>query len=489
MIQGSKILTHLSENNIKRIALGFLKTYYKFRPRGEGETIARYDVQTADGIIADGYLSYPLENGTDFIVTFEATSYDTHEEVVYKLQDRLLNWDCAAAAGLFTAFSFSFGLAKGYFSIRDFGLIGLLGLLLGIGILAFYFLRLFLAMMQRYRYIYAIEQFKRYHADEQWIAIAEDVFNGPNDRYLKELKHQCIYNGFGLLAVDRDGQAQMLITPSRQEVFGESRKNLDLFNRDIAFKENKWQTFLRKINNGISKVLPKRSKASLNRYRKSNYKQLTLLLIALGIIGGVFIRELDNRMVVYADESDYEKNLLKKSKELTKESKGYLLDTARMVPHGSETSSYLGHEIELEADDNDGRRQQFELIETDVLEFEAAPERHSEIIVAAGDREHQSYNCARFYNFEGTVYLVQDSAYPTMSSVQQRMDKLNRMGLETSSLWLGCFSKTEQDYVIYYNLLYDNKTSAMEALEAYRSLLKKKKLRSGKVAIRSLRKK
>ena len=53
----------------------------------------------------------------------------------------------------------------------------------------------------RYRYIYAVEQFKKYHADEQWVAIGEDVFENPNDKYLKELKKQCVYNGFGLISM------------------------------------------------------------------------------------------------------------------------------------------------------------------------------------------------------------------------------------------------------------------------------------------------
>ncbi|MEM9821956.1 MAG: hypothetical protein AAF985_12825 [Bacteroidota bacterium] len=485
-------MTHLSEDKIKRIALGFLKTYYKFRPRAEGKTVARYDVQTVDGIIADGYLSYPLESGADFIVTFEATSYDTHEEVIYKLQHRLLNWDSLAMAGLLTAFGFSLALAKQWISIQDFGLWGLLGLIVGSGLLAFYFLSMTLRLMQRYRYIYAIEQFKRYHADEQWIAIADDVFNGPNDRYLKELKNQCVYNGFGLLSVTRSEQAQMLITPSRQEVFGQTRSNLAISLRDQAFHQSRQQHIRRKFNALWNRLLPRRSFIALDRYQRNIYKQLTLFLISLGIIAGVFFRQLDYRLLEYVDEQAYETSISEKAKVLDAEKEGYLLDTARMPSRGEENYSYLDHPLELipdEVPESSKQSAQFELVEMELLEFNAQPNRSAEIYVTTDNNQRIEYNCERLYNFTGTIYLIQYAAHPTMGLAQQKIDEMEDKGFKMNVLWLGCFSKDQLDYVVYYDLLYNDREEALVAANQFRNDLKKKNLRPGKITLRSLRKK
>ena len=56
--------------------------------------------------------------------------------------------------------------------------------------------------MPRYRSIFAIEQFKQYYADEQWVAIGKDTFSEEEDHFFQELKKQCVYNGFGLLSMD-----------------------------------------------------------------------------------------------------------------------------------------------------------------------------------------------------------------------------------------------------------------------------------------------
>ena len=471
--------------------MGFLKTYYKFRPRGEGKSVARYDVQTADGIIADGYLSYPMESGTEFIVTFEATSYDTHEEVIYKLQYRLLTWDSIALAGLITAFGFSMALAKSWVTINDFGLMGLLGLLFGFGMLIYYFLSMALRLLRRYRYIYAIEQFKRYHADEQWIAIADDVFNGPHDGYLKELKNQCVYNGFGLLSVNRNEQAQMLITPSRQEVFGQTRENLEVSLRDQAFHQNRMQKIQRSFRGWWSRLKPKRSFVSLDRYQRNIYKQLVLFLISLGIVAAVFIRQLDHRAIEYVDEQKYEQSISERAKQLRAEKEGYLLDTARMPNSGKEKHSYLEHPLELEADGIEGNEgsANFELIEMELVEFEAKATNSAEIYVTTDKNQRVQYNCERLYNFRNTIYLIQDTAHPSMDLAQQRIDALDRKGFKMSCLWLGCFSRTERDYVVYYDLLYDDREEALVAANQFRSRLKNKNLRSGKITLRTLRKK
>ena len=97
-----------SENNIKRSALQFLKMYYRNRPR-VGETSTQMNQTTDTGIIADGILFFPKDDGEKFLASVEATSFDTRDEVKYKLQRRLLFWDCIMAASALSALMVLFG--------------------------------------------------------------------------------------------------------------------------------------------------------------------------------------------------------------------------------------------------------------------------------------------------------------------------------------------------------------------------------------------
>ena len=108
--------------------------------------------------------------------------------------------------------------------LMQIGWLGSFSLILGVFGVTFLAYQYLFQWIKRYRYIYAVEQFKRYHADEQWIAIGEDVFDEPTDPYLKELKDQCVINGFGLMMIDDNLDTHLLITPSRIEVFGEKKR-------------------------------------------------------------------------------------------------------------------------------------------------------------------------------------------------------------------------------------------------------------------------
>ncbi len=89
--------------------------------------------------------------------------------------------------------------------------------------------------LARYRYIYAIEQFKQFHADEQWVAFAVNTFSGTDlDRretrrgrhYLRELKKQCIRYGIGLLEVEDRQTARIIYSPSRADLLDNSARRI-----------------------------------------------------------------------------------------------------------------------------------------------------------------------------------------------------------------------------------------------------------------------
>ena len=183
-------LDNLSENNIKRAALGFLKSYYRYRQR-LGETTLRLNMRAEGGIIIDGYLSFRESEEKLFTATVEATSLLTKEEIRYKVNKALLTWDSVAAGMVVTTIFFALGHFRELFSVPQMGGALLWSFLLAFSIFLFHAIyRLFFSKLRRYRYIYGFEQFKRFFADERWIAIGENVFPDPEDPYLLELREQ-----------------------------------------------------------------------------------------------------------------------------------------------------------------------------------------------------------------------------------------------------------------------------------------------------------
>lgn len=215
----------LTEDDIKRAFLPHLKEFYRYRYEYRPESMhAALDNVSAGGLVADGMLSFRKDDGSPFVCTYEATSADKAEEVKFSLNVVYFTWDCLAFGAVVAAISY--GAA---YALRLPWLVGLqwagnLGFVLGTGLIGFLGWYFTMREWRKYRYIYAIEQFKRYFADEQWIALADDVFPAPTDPYLQELKSQCVYHGFGLALVSHKGAVRVLVAPSRLGIFGKDRR-------------------------------------------------------------------------------------------------------------------------------------------------------------------------------------------------------------------------------------------------------------------------
>jgi len=214
-----------TEDAIKRAFLPYLKEFYRYRYEYRPESVhSELDNVSAGGLVADGMLSFRKDDGSPFVCTYEATSLDKAEEVKFSLNVVYFTWDCLAFGAVVAAVAY--GAA---FALRLPWLVGLqwagnLGFVLGTGLIGFFTWYFTMRGWRKYRYIYAIEQFKRYFADEQWIALADDVFPAPTDPYLLELKSQCVYNGFGLVLIGHQGGVRVLATPSRLGMYGKDRR-------------------------------------------------------------------------------------------------------------------------------------------------------------------------------------------------------------------------------------------------------------------------
>lgn len=214
-----------TEDDIKRAFLPYLKEFYRYRYEYRPESVyAELDNVSASGLVADGMLSFRKDDGNPFVCTYEATSIDKAAEVKFSLNVVYFTWDCLAFGAVTAAVAY--GAA---FALRLPWLVGLqwagnLGFVLGTGLIGFFTWYFSMRGWRKYRYIYAIEQFKRYFADEQWIAVADDVFPAPTDPYLLELKSQCVYNGFGLVQISHKGGVRVLASPSRLGIYGKDRR-------------------------------------------------------------------------------------------------------------------------------------------------------------------------------------------------------------------------------------------------------------------------
>ena len=219
------MIRSLSEDEIKSAFLPFLREFYRFRYEYQAHTEqSSLDNVTADGLIADGMLRFQKPDGKPFVCTYEATSADKEGEVKFTLHQTYFLWDCVAF-GMFVA-----AAAMGFFYVFDLPFLGKLsvpgkiGMPLGLALIGFFIWYFFMSGWKKYRHIFSIEQFRRYHADEQWIALSEDVFPAPTSPYYLELKEQCIYHGIGLAIVHADRQVRMVAAPSRLGVLGGKRR-------------------------------------------------------------------------------------------------------------------------------------------------------------------------------------------------------------------------------------------------------------------------
>ncbi len=446
-------LKHLNENSIKKATLRFLKNYYKFRPRSQ-YALFQLDQETRDGIKADGYLSYPQEDGTHFVVTFEATAHETRDEVIFKKQERVLFWDSLAAAFILAAVLSGLNHHYDLYTINKVGWL--------ISIFSF-FITLFVGMLlyrwlagglERYRYIYAVEQFKRYHANEQWIAIADDVFDGPVDPLYEELKKQCVRNGFGLIHVDRFQEANALVTPSRQELFGQRRASRQFASRDQALERSRREKLRGWWNRALAFITGRRSENAILRYQRTYWNQMLICAVGLLIVGGIFYQEAQESPILSVDEDAYEQGLSDLAKRTRAETDFYVVDSSLVEPAKGETEPYLDA-----SQDNSGQVE--------------GNQRYGEIYISTGDGNFVIYDCERFFNYSGTKYVIQEGTYQSLEAANARTGELYQKGINANSLWMGCFGGETENYVVFVDFLFNTVDEADIVAGSYRNRFKR----------------
>ncbi len=480
----------LTEENIKHATLSFLKTYYKNNEsRGFGNTIATLDMHAGDGIIADGYIKFSVEEDPianmsakdaekvileeksakkkikkSFLATFEATSQGTASEIQYSVQNTLLCIDALAVASIIAATCYGYNYINDQFTLNqlgDFKFFGGFVLLLLTSMIGY---MLIFRYLSRYHHIHALAQFKRYHADEQWISYGEDVFANPGNKYLVELKKQCIQVGYGLIVVDQTLQPSLVMTPRRKSKKKDKRKKRFFSAEKISNqKAFKW----------VGGIKMPQLKAPINttdysRFTKSYWKQGAIILAMSFVMVEICIEERKNPNIVYLDSEKYQQELQQNKTVSIPEPSDYMVET----PDGR---SVLNSELEKEKIAAEKKKAATVMPKT-VLKKKVRPKtsKKDALIISTGIAEIVSYDCNRLSAMDGFNFLVQIATARNSMEAIQKVKTFNENGFKANAIWLGCFLN-KQIYVIYLDDIFNDKSAATTRLEKYQKLLIAKK--------------
>ncbi len=453
----------MTEQEITKIAMGTLRNYYRLRLKTDNPVLET-NKRGAGGIIADGSYSFDKpDDGGRFLATVEATSVASSDEVYYKLQRWLLGWDSAAAASVLTAIWFVWTYVQGWLLVKAWGVWLAALVLVGGFVATAAIIALVLRNFRRYRYIYAIEQFKRYHADEQWIAVAEEVFTSSGDKRYVELRDQCIYNGCGLIVINAENRPAIVLTPARHELFGNTRKLIQLFSEKqiqrILQRSLKPPDWWQKFSKGLPLRLDPDDPAYFLRFRRPVVNQIMVCTIAWVAISVFFYLEWQQRPVRYLDQAAYAAEV----------------NATPKVPEPNRTIILPSDSVHIRPFDNNVIPYLL-LLQMQKPTPALAGRTGQEFLIGLLDNTMIMYDCERLYNFQATKYMLQEGIYPDFETATRRMSELLRAGLQANSLWLGCFAENDSRYVVYLDLFFDKRAEADSAARNYNNQLKIKRL-------------
>lgn len=450
-------MSELNDKQIIKAVQAFFKSHYRYRDRYLDKDTQKYseisfesDLRGEGGIIADGALTFLKEDGTKFLATFEATSLRVKQEVLYKLRTKLLLWDALAFALLSTTV-FTVWSHISRYSLLQNGALNRIALLLAVLVNCFLLYFLLCRWLKRYRYIYAVEQFKQYFADEQWIALAHDVFQDLDDPYLVELKRQCVKNGIGLVSVDDLGQVHMSISPSRQDVFKSRRRAISLFSlKDIGkmLPPGVDAGGLKKLGKRAAFILEPFNAMNLKRFKQPHLVQNALVLLSVFIIGVFLVREYKERKRIHISQERYEKLVEEKLANESPEPFVSYVDTLFVLPLRPDMEPYDPYTV-----------------------FPRTVQEGGNVIIGLPGLSLYYYDCSRLKNFQRAKYIIQEGIYPDFETAADKVFDLTNISLPTNAFWLGCFWKSQSGFLVFLGEFYNTREEAEEALFNFRKLM------------------
>ncbi len=455
----------ITEKKIIKIVLRYLREYYKNFDRYSDMEISS-DLRGAGGIVADGYLAFKKNETDYFTITFEATDYHKRDELRFQRLVSLQRAD-ALACGMTatTVFALICYVQKALDVIGDYFWLSVMGA--GLTVLffsiVFYWL---LHPLRRYRYIFAIQQFKAYYADDQWVAYSNDVFNGYEDGYYQELYDQCVFNGFGMVEVDGNGHVRLQVAPAVNDPeFLLLRKIVPLFTQS---------DFAKRIQSRVQKIswwdqmvayfrkLPFQDDLNnLRRFQRSVYHQLAICLVNVLFISVIFYLERQKPSVVYVDERLYPlemNDLGQKLRPLPEPSVQYPEpppDTAEVAPFQTNVQPYI------------------DMHNWGIPE----PRFNKEDVLVYSPNRFIVYPCQRMYgSIEGKI-IVRMGQFASLDLLKNRIKRLRMEGVAVNGMWAQCFFPNEAYYFLYLEDFYSSFEEAQQAAKQVQKRIEKSNLK------------
>lgn len=438
-------MSSLSENAIKHIALGYLKSFYRLRNRApDTATLTGLDMRGAKNIVADGFLHYTQEDGQIFTATFEATSQATRDEICYRPRIAHVIWDGLVFACFLLPTFLAVSHIMGLFLLvgEDFYWRVFLFFLSILPALGLYFV--FFRRLPRYRYIFAVEQFKQYPANNQWIAYGYDTFAGLPEKYQKELARQCTRYGFGLVEITAQRKPKLIMAPSRAENFVPKESIFDFL------PHGEWQKRLQELTLGpwgkLKSFLSERLRPMQSQYfrwfPRTYYNQWSL--IGIGLLAIFFLIRIEYRRlpVLFPSEKSYRNQTLEAAKDNRSETEYFKVDAPIA---GFYDTTFLPYELKI-------NEEQFEaLIQTEGSKHADSIALPPVRIMTAipGHEAALYYSCDRYNTLDQTFYLLVDSVYQQQSSARRQLTHLNEKGLHATAVWPPCLGGTGRGFMVY----------------------------------------
>ena len=516
MQEGQSFIHHfnsLTEEDVKLRFMPFLRDFYKNRYEPMPNSVAvELDNVSKEGWVADGKITFRKSDGSPFVCTYEATSRDKADEVKYRLNVFYLLWDCAAFGMVCAALAYVFIYQTDLVWLVELKAVGNIGLLIGTAMISFFMWYFVVKGWRKYRYIFAIQQFKQYFADEQWVALAEDVFPAPSDPYLLELRNQCVYNGIGLAIVPLEGMVRKINDPSRLGIFGKDRKMTQWVTRAQwyqSFTQNvdnrtvrglkapdlltaSWNKIYRPIHylvfdpfkrnvwNMLSKPAGQTSEA-YSRFMSSQGVQKWIILLALILIAPLFWRVITFSDAKVADLKDLQ---LRPNGVNPEDQVGYLLEQEVIPPDGIPTGvpkqfpvaknkKFEDEEntIVLSGDDEEE--------ENAGIENEKQGSKPASPIFKAADA------CTILQTKRG--WFVQDNAFSEMELATERAQEIRGRGLTSQWASQKCITEDRTGWLVWVGDLYPTEAAAQAAADNFALAFQRYDLKNGKFLVRKLR--
>lgn len=490
----------LSEDVIKRVTLPFLRGYYKFRSDlmesdlEAGNLLEScYDKTTPEGYMIDGYITFRQRTGGAFIATFEATSADKKDELYYKILYPLIIWDGLAVSSILLTCLLTLSYALKWF---DFKTVGLMLLILGsffllslLTLLLRFFVLVVFKGADRYHYIYAIEQFKKYTANEKWIIFGEEVFSSSDDPYFMELRDQCVKGGFGLVRIAKDLQITKILTPARIYLTGGTGILNVVMNNEFTKTISK-APFLPNLKRYFSsRFRTVEQRFNYLKFRRSYLPQVFVVALNFILISSIFWKEFKDPEMVYETDASYEEKLMQR-KFVAKNNADTILDSLELQSIQTIDTSVENYlDLPMEERPNyilKQRKPNSVTFDTFTPSTTIAHEtRNYGIYLLTDGKVTVRVGCQRIASSK-VQYLVQESIHADSSSAFRRASTLQQRDVAANVFWTGCTNVQRDSYAVFLDMFFDTLYVAQIQANISKRLLESKGL-VGNVKLRPIK--